>query len=70
MSIDNPVLSQTEEAPAQEWGEEADEAFSLVAQLLGDILVWLGNALPLSPWRQHMEAELQGVKESSLTGCG
>ena len=49
MNIDNPVLSQTEEPSAQEWGKEADEVFSLVAQLLGDILAWLGSALPLSP---------------------
>ena len=49
MNIYNPVRSQTEEPSAQEWGKEADEAFSLVAHLLGDILAWLGSVLPLSP---------------------
>lgn len=49
MSIYNPALSPIEEPSAQEWGKEADEAFSLVAQLLGDILAWFGSVWPLSP---------------------
>ena len=42
MSIYNPALSPIEEPSAQEWGKEADEAFSLMTQLWG--ISWLGSA--------------------------